>query len=430
MPLLQQLPRGLQASYLLVEHRERNLFSSFERRVEYSAMKRFSISQRVLMSLVSSQSTDVYVTVCREQLQTGDSPMAYRSVPIPPECWGRNRNPEPGDSGHIAPAVKQVAWELCGSNARADARAAVESLCAEFTDKSRGASQTAALSIECVPSGYDAVLGPSETISLDPMFYPDLDTPCGSKDPGKPAMCVVEALAGRVASMVDRTRSSQEKGSSFNTLRFQGWASTEKITHAAELIAAAYFSQQHLKAETLPRLDDTTSELLRQQIEKEWCAGRSYNCAGSVDWRQAIKHLEKGGPKEVRMQTIWKVMHNENLNSLRLAPIMAPKMSLSTWVTDILHARGDNASVSNVGNSVLSMLRALGVASVIIKRSPSLCAEPMSCAVEAFGESLSAGNNHAVWRSFGVSLSHHAGAPRCSGLVAPTSIDPAPGRTP
>lgn len=436
MPRLADVPPKLAAALLLIEQRERDLL----RRHDNQPFEQFFMAQELVLNLSWAREPGVFDPVCREQRLVASSPVGHQLTLLPMACGTLNIDvgPSGGGGGSSQEAMRQVAWELCTSNAKVDQKAAVQELCASISD-GPNASKDRKAPVLCDPAGYGAIVTspsadfcPAEFAGVSNAKTNDLvPKTCG----GNEARIALRIAADRLEPLLRNAAESSQ-------VQFVGRTSTQPFEIEADALRFILFAvEAELQTtscdnkELLKRLDmlspfvDGVSSL----SEKDKKAFFENKISNKRSISLCAPKAGKGDNGHEDMDDIF--AHRNLVRNVKLRSLPTGDLRLDGWVTSILdkavkiHTPAQGLStadkkkwqqqvLSAIANEILSVFRALGAAEIALETTPELCAHA-TCTAEGLGVNTSADlkrddGKHRTWRSVSVVVSRKSDVPECS----------------
>lgn len=463
MPRLRDIPPLLGATLLVVEERERDLL----RRYEGQPFPQFFLAQEFVLATRWAERPGIYDVVCRDQMDAASAATGHRLTLLPMPCstLREDTHSAPGGTTSVEDSIRQVAWELCASNAKMDQRAEVEELCAFVSDgrdvdQARIVGKQPLSPVHCRPAGYGAAvispafdMCPLQFAAADPAISSELVKRQCTNSPGKQD----QARAG-IATAALRLGQVLEHASKDSHVRFVGRASKEQVDNALEFIQYALQAQIAWNACNPPGASKSPSKIVPAPTATIQLAGRT------APLIQELVQQINGNSSPPKLDSVF-CQNHEDMNSVfemsNNAKIAAKFKIISyssrghelgpgEWLIDFLKDERTKArylgplqnpgtkrqALSELANEILSIFRAVGAAQVALDHAEQLC-DNVTCIAEASGELSSASGGTAkdqsIWRSTSIVVSRKEEPPTCDHLQHPTGIRlgaPPEGNTP
>ncbi|HTN86447.1 MAG TPA: hypothetical protein VL242_22255 [Sorangium sp.] len=451
MPRLRDVPPLLGAALFLVEERERDLL----RRYEGQPFQQFFLAQEFVLATRWASEPGIYGVVCRDQMEAASAAVGHRVTLLPMPCATLGEDsgrPAAVGTSSVEDAIRQVAWELCASNAKMDQRAEVEEFCsvvsdARDMDQARAAARQPVSPVYCRPAGYGAaVISPAfdlcalQFVAGEPAVSSDLVNNCKDK---KASMNRARAGIATAAQRLGQVLAGSSKDTS---IRFVGRASTETVKSASAFIKYA-LQAQFRDARSACKAKGTGTGTRTRTVT----VGLSEKLRKNGALTNALVNIIS----DKHIDTLSCDQHDDMdaVFDKSRDPAIASKLKISSYSTGdatlgpedwliafLLHPRTEGRylarittpdqkerenALSELANEILSIFRAVGAAQVALEQVETLC-DRATCVATALGElssvSLETGNDHSIWRSTSIVVNWKEEPPTCDHLRHPTGI--------
>ncbi len=431
-PVLADIPVALGASYLMVELQQGPTLDSYRNEPGI----RFDLARDMVLASSFAKRSDVYGVMCAEQLRSEQqASLLFRRSGAGVACLGvvpSHVSPgRPVDLDPVRVGLAQIAWEICRNNARLDRIARVDSLCGKVSSLSsepkKGKGGEASSPVQCRREGFAAV------VTADDVRYSSAEFSSTERSdrsrPGLLTLATGMALAYRAE---EGAPAHSDRGWG---LRFVGRASKESFKNGS----GVDFVLHAAVAEQASGYDGGGSgpswRWIKDSMARACAAPLCTSVLERINGAKALRVDERY--EERQLDEFWPLQGGAgpvgptiraSLQSDRdkvwgtianvLAPGHAAPLPARGWVRGILSQ--SDRDMDGAANDILSVLRAMGAAGVILRRDPLLCSGG-TCLVEGLGNQGADPLAHDIWRSFSVTIGSEA-APDCERLVDPSLL--------
>ncbi|CAN90856.1 hypothetical protein predicted by Glimmer/Critica [Sorangium cellulosum So ce56] len=448
MPRLRDVPPLLGATLLLVEERERDLL----RRYEGQPFSQFFLAQEFVLATRWADEPGIYNVVCRDQMDAASAAVGHRVTLLPMPCSTLredSRPPAPSGMSSVEDAIRQVAWELCASNAKMDQRAEVEELCAVVSDsrdmdQARADARQPLSPVYCRPAGYGAaVISPA--FDLCALQFATAEPASSSKlvNNCKDAIASMNRARAGIATAAQRLGQVLAGSSKDTYIQFVGRASAETVNNASDFIKYALQAQSKevrsacktkdkgkskfdlaatLRAGNATLIDALVGIITDSAMNDARDCGRHDDMdavfengnSSAVAGKFKISSYSTGATPLGHENWLMAFLRDARTEARYLARIATPTSQKAK--TDAL---------SELANEILSIFRAVGAAHVALEHAETLC-DRATCVATALGElssvSLETGKDQSIWRSTSIVVSRKEEPPTCHHLRHPAGI--------